>query len=292
MDNARKYGYKFEILWGYKFKPKNIFKGYIDNLYQLRIEYPRTHPLNLIGKLLLNSLYGRFGMKDNFPDITIFNSFKSFKKFYDTHNEDIIDFTGLGTKIIVTHRSENKDNHNMLYNNIETHNVNIAIAAAITAYARIHMSQFKNNPNFTLYYSDTDSIYINKPLPDYMIDSKILGKMKLENILTDGIFLAPKVYYLETIEGSNIYKVKGLKHIIELTKDDFENLLVKQSILQKLQTKWIKNISDGNIEIINEIYTLQVTDNKRKLIYHDNNLINTIPYIINDKKRSNKFIDR
>jgi DNA polymerase elongation subunit (family B) len=125
----------------------------------------------------------------------------------------------------------------MLYGNLEIHNVNVAIAAAITAYARIHMSQFKNNPNFNLYYSDTDSIYIDRPLPPEFISNTKLGKLKLENVLNDAIFLAPKVYYLETEDGKTIYKVKGLKHIIELNKVDFENLLFKQSILQKFQNK-------------------------------------------------------
>jgi hypothetical protein len=70
-----------------------------------------------------------------------------------------------------------------------------------------------------------------------------------------------------------------------LTKIDFENLLFKQSILEKFQDKWIKNLTEGNIEIKNEMYTLQVTDNKRELIYDNNNqLINTIPYIINENK--------
>jgi DNA polymerase elongation subunit (family B) len=125
----------------------------------------------------------------------------------------------------------------MLYTNLESHNVNVAIAAAITAYARIHMSQFKNNPNFNLYYSDTDSIYIDRPLPPEFISSTELGKLKLENVLIDAIFLAPKVYYLETEEGKVIYKVKGLKHEVELTKIDFEQLLYKQSFLQKFQDK-------------------------------------------------------
>ena len=44
------------------------------------------------------------------------------------------------------------------------HNINIEIASPITAYARIHMSQFKNNKKYKLFYSDTDSIYINKKL--------------------------------------------------------------------------------------------------------------------------------
>jgi hypothetical protein len=36
--------------------------------------------MNLIAKLLLNSLYGRFGMDDNFVDITIL-SLKAYEKF-------------------------------------------------------------------------------------------------------------------------------------------------------------------------------------------------------------------
>ena len=36
--------------------------------------------MNLIAKLLLNSLYGRFGMVDSFVDITIL-SLKAYEKF-------------------------------------------------------------------------------------------------------------------------------------------------------------------------------------------------------------------
>jgi len=53
-----------------------------------------------------------------------------------------------------------------------THNINIGIAAAVTAYARTHMSQFKNNSNYNLYYSDTDSIYIDSPL-DISLSQKL-----------------------------------------------------------------------------------------------------------------------
>jgi uncharacterized protein YuzE len=155
-------------------------------------------------------------MEDSFPDITVFNDFKTFKVFYDEHNDDIIDFIELGDKVLVKYRSELLDQQTMLYGNLETHNTSIAIASSITAYARIHMSQFKNNPDFILYYTDTDSAYINKPLPKHLVNSKTLGKMKLEKIINKAIFLAPNVYYLETIDGKVIYKVKGLKHGVEL----------------------------------------------------------------------------
>ena len=64
MNNALKYGYKFNILWGYTFEKDNVFKEYVDFLYILRQQYPKTDPMNFIAKILLNSLYGRFGMDD------------------------------------------------------------------------------------------------------------------------------------------------------------------------------------------------------------------------------------
>ena len=272
MDNAIKNGYQIEILWGYKFEKDNIFKEYVEFLYNLRIQYPKSHPLNYIAKILLNSLYGRFGMDDNFTDVNII------------HKDHIADFENKYLDLIIS-KTELEDyfliESKLILELIEDesiHNVSIAIAAAITAYARIHMTQFKNNHDFILYYSDTDSIYVDRPLPDYLVNDTILGKLKLEYICKKAIFLAPKVYYLQTEDGRVIYKVKGLSHNISLTKQEFSSLLNKENFLEKLQIKWRKNLNLGNISVINQLYTLKITDNKRKLIYNnDNKLIGTTP---------------
>src|SRR5437868_11184061 len=55
--------------------------------------------------------------------------------------------------------------------------VNIAIASAITAGARVFMSAFKNNPDLELDYSDTDSLVIDKELPKHLVGDK-LGQLK------------------------------------------------------------------------------------------------------------------
>src|SRR5947208_7592892 len=176
--------------------------------------------MNFIAKILLNSLYGRFGMDDNFTEANVIHK-DYIADFESKFLDNILSIENLGEyKLVICKLNE--------INEEATHNVSIGIAAAITAYARIHMSQFKNNPNLKLYYTDTDSIYIDKPLPDHLVSNTILGKMKLKYILNDAIFLAPKVYYLETIDDQVIYKVKDLKHEVELTKTDFENLLFKQ----------------------------------------------------------------
>ena len=39
---------------------------------------------------------------------------------------------------------------------------NVAIASAITAYARIEMMKYKTLPDINVYYTDTDSIFVDK----------------------------------------------------------------------------------------------------------------------------------
>jgi len=293
--NAEKYGYKFEILWGYTFEKGYIFKDYIDNLYNLRLQYSKDNPMNLICKLLLNSLYGRFGMDDSFifsqiiskKDYPNFEKQKGFK-------ESIQDLIDLGDNYLVQLKNPQVGIKTDLDNGFETHNVNIAIAAAVTAYARVHMSQFKNNPILpNLYYSDTDSCYFDGPLPNHFISSTILGKLKLEGIYDKTLFLAPKVYALEnSLIGESITKIKGLtkESIINnnITLDSLELLLNKDYKLVFNQNKWFKHISNANISVLKQLYTLQVTGNKRKLIYDKNDkLINTIPFYLVDSNIDN-----
>jgi DNA polymerase type B, organellar and viral len=262
MDNAIKYGYKFNILWGYTFNRDNIFKDYVEYLYSLRLNYPKSDPLNYIAKILLNSLYGRFGMDDNFTEVNIIHK-DFYSDFENRFFENILQTQDLGDYKLVTYKTFEE-----IEDEESTHNVSIGIASAITGYSRIHMSQFKNNPEINLYYTDTDSVYTDSNIDENLIDAKILGKLKLENICKDALFLAPKMYCLLTEDNELIYKVKGLKHEVELTMKDFDQLLYKDVFIKKSQTKWMRDLSLGKIKLLESVYTLKVTDNKRELIYN------------------------
>lgn len=89
-------------------------------------------------------------------------------------------------------------------------NISVSIAAAVTASARIHMSQFKTMNDITLYHTDTDSIDISKPLPSKYI-GKELGKMKLEHVFNEAMFLAPNVYGGGITDSYEYIKIKGFK---------------------------------------------------------------------------------
>jgi DNA polymerase elongation subunit (family B) len=251
MDNAIKYGYEFKIIKGYKFDRGRPFEEFINDLYKIRLDYPKSDPMNYCSKLIMNSLYGRFGMNDTYNDIKIVNK-KTLEGIIKNNDENYVikDIFNLGSSIadleknieseefiIHLEKSENQKVKSSINNLFETHNINIAIASFITAYARIHMSQFKNNKEFKLFYTDTDSVYINKPLNDELVDSKLLGKMKLEYIIKKSVFLAPKLYCLFTEDGEFITKTRGLSHNIKLKFEDYENLLFKDSEIIKNQTK-------------------------------------------------------
>lgn len=64
---------------------------------------------------------------------------------------------------------------------------------ATSSSARIHMSQFKNRDDYILYYTDTDSLHVDKLLPKEFISDKELGKLKVESINEKAVYIAPKI---------------------------------------------------------------------------------------------------
>ena len=73
MDRAIELGYKCKILLGYRFDKANVFGPLITKLYNLRTSYLKSYPMNLIAKLLMNSVYGKLGKPSNQPIVRIFN---------------------------------------------------------------------------------------------------------------------------------------------------------------------------------------------------------------------------
>jgi DNA polymerase type B, organellar and viral len=245
--------------------------------------------MNLIAKLLMNSLYGRWAMSDNFKEINIVDE-SNYKSFENKNINKIISIDQLGKKYIVTLDKDYTDI--LLDNGSINHNVNVAIASAVTSYARIHMSQFKNNSDYKLFYSDTDSIYINKPLSSDLVSATELGKIKLEGIYEKGVFLAPKVYALK-FGKSELLKIKGIKKdaLSNIKFKDLEDLLIRDSKLEILQDKWFKSFDLGTITIKDQLYTLKVTSNKRTLVYNSNNILyNTHPFELDLVKFKYKFL--
>jgi hypothetical protein len=163
------------------------------------------------------------------------------------------------------------------------------------------MSKYLADLGITIYYTDTDCIVVDKPLPDWLVGDDI-GLFKLEWKFIEAVFLAPKVYSGKYIDKDNTIKtvtrIKGYKNVCQVCKfsenqvtfDQMFSLLNKDSTLQLTHDKWTRHLNEGYIKIHDQIYNLTVTSNKRKIIRdYSGRFVSTKPYIINmDKEILNK----
>ena len=286
MDNAIRKGYKFTIIRGYEFEKGYIFKDYVDAMYNLRMLYSKGDPMNYVAKLLMNSLYGKFGMKSTSTKVEIFNTnfdedLALFNDLIENLAPSIQDWIKIDDHLIVIREVKNySGDDDDSYHGLD---VNVAISAAITAGGRMWMSTIIDNNNFTVYYSDTDSIVIDKFLPADLVGTA-LGQFKLEHVIKRAVFLAPKVYGLITENGEEIIKIKGIKPeaLKDLHVQDLEALLIKDSSREVLQEKWFKKMFEGSITINDVAYNLKTTSNKRQTIYVNDVFEYTKPYNYND----------
>jgi hypothetical protein len=149
------------------------------------------------------------------------------------------------------------------------------------------MSIFKTNSKLEILYSDTDSLDLEETLNSEYVGTK-LGEMKLEHIFDEAIFLGPKMYGGKTSEYEYV-KIKGLKNPIAF--DELKPLLQKGSSLEVEQEKWYSDFSNAQFHVKDELYTLMVTDNKRKLVYSEGEngeFIDTKPLLLENGVLVNK----
>lgn len=156
LENAEKFGYKYKILRGYLFDSGRPFKEYVNHIYQIRLDNVKGTPLNLIAKLLLNSLFGRFGIKPLIDSTSIIDLI-DLDNYIDSYLvKDVVHLED--DKCIVTYSlySDPKD----FYEGEQKTRKNISLPISIftTSYGRIHITKYMNRDDLELYYSDTDSL--------------------------------------------------------------------------------------------------------------------------------------
>ena len=183
---------------GWKFKGSiGLFSNYIDKWNQVKMDASKNgnKGMRTLAKLMLNALYGKFGLN---PIV---------RSKYPYYDDGVIKF---------------------VYGEKETREpIYIAVASFITAYARYKTITTAQKMYKYFVYSDTDSIHINIDVPekilsmsedelsqltthdliemgvdlpsDFDVDPVMLGAWKLESVFSRARFIRQKCY----IEDSN-----------------------------------------------------------------------------------------
>ena len=230
-----------EIVRVYKYalyEKHSIFKEYVDFFYSLKEKYAKENNVAFkqIAKLFLNSLYGKFGQRT-----------RLFECIGECEHEDgyevVID---LETGERTTYRYLNGEVWVESKDYIEGNNSMVAIASAVTAYARCYLwSLIKKAGIENVFYVDTDSLIVNeegfKRLQD-LLDEYKLGYLKVEGVSENVEIRNAKDYTF----GEET-KRKGIKKdAVEIARNKF-----KQVQFERLRTAWRKGR-------VNEVYVLEV----------------------------------
>lgn len=175
--------FDLEFMGGYMMRGKyGLFSDYIDYWYGVKSEAKKNgnKAMSQIAKLMLNSLYGKFGS----------NPRKRSKYPYYNHEKDIVSYS-LGVQEVTTGGY-------------------VPMAAFITSYCRDKIIRAANSCGERFIYADTDSIHIiGEDEPDIDIDEYRLGAFKLESEFMEAQFHRAKCY-IESIDGKLDKKCAGL----------------------------------------------------------------------------------
>jgi hypothetical protein len=291
-------GYKIKVIKGYTFnKEMNVFDEYVKDLYKTKSV--STGSIRTIVKSLLNNLLGRFGINIKKPITEIVDDDKLnlllstrevisppisvtdqdylvtyypdlSKYMCEAHELDYIKILNLKSNVDIETNKEFKD-------------ASVAIAAAITSYARIYMSNIKLDilkSGGSIYYMDTDSIVTDKPLREDLV-GKDLGQFKLEFKVKEGYFISSKTYCLVLNDGSTVIKTKGL-FSNSLTLNDFINMY-KGINVKGIKQNTVTSYEKGSVIIGEKGVNLNHNAfKKREKIYKNNIWVDTRPLSYNN----------
>ena len=240
LEQALKDKYKAQIFYGINFpessnvdSPK-LFENYVTHFYNKKKNAKDNVEKN-IAKLMLNSLYGKFGQKDIENRIKFVSKDEANKILKGYH---VSYFAGISDEnVLIKYSSKLNEKLRRIYSKedkliqFETNFKKdrgvvsaVQISCAIAAYARLSINPFKNIISNKLYYSDTDSLVLEKKLTENIV-GKELGQWKLEAIIKKGIFIRPKLYSYFTEDGI-LKKVASGVDYNKLNYEDYKHWLM------------------------------------------------------------------
>lgn len=281
---AREIGYTIIPINGYLFEKKEgLFKDYVNSLFESRSNAKKmgNNALSYVYKLLMNSLYGRFGIS---PQSTITEMCDLAKRNILIRSASFISEVNFRENLFMVSYLSNTEKDPTSWD--APRNSAVQLSAAITASARIYMYKYISRED--CYYTDTDSIVLGNPLPEEDVSSSVLGKLKLEDQILMGYFLAPKCYCYSTEESEGTMKVikfKGAgKSVItpEWFSEQYAN--PSRSLTETVTHSFRPNWKELEVERKDSPITLRTVQNTKRVFLFNKNQewVGSDPLYIND----------
>jgi len=233
-----------EFAW---YRQDDIFSSFIDEFYNLRMTYRNEHNTGFeaICKLIINSLYGKFGQTGITQTIIGSCPYDEIWNMPQLHAQtgQRSTQTALGGSVYETSQDG------------ESYHAMPAIAAHVTANARLYLwSLMQKAGRENVYYCDTDSLIVNRMgyyNLERMIDENKLGMLKVETQSPWLIVNAPKDYEMEGRK-----KIKGIRNnAIDMGDGKF------------MQEQWVKLAGLIRQGFASGYTSKEITKQQQRIIY-------------------------
>nr|QWO71407.1 DNA polymerase [Termitomyces sp. K2P1] len=283
---------KIQVHHGYKMeKSKDLFSKFVEKYSKIKImaEKEGNNAKRSTAKLILNSLYGRLGLKyepykidfvsSSVADLISINHEVIDRLSFDNYIE-LIKYTTAPSEIL---KELNREEYNKLKSKTDLNGEHVVrsltIPAMITSHGSIAMNPFLNIPDNPCYYTDTDSLFLKSPLDDKYVGTE-LGKFSFKGLAKRAYFISPKTYCLIMEDDSIIIKCKGLNKKL-LNENHFKELLSGKNVTIDTR-KIFTNLKKGTGGIKSMNFTIKPEINNRKSIKGEHLNFETEPFHVID----------
>uniref|UniRef100_A0A896Z6L8 Probable DNA polymerase n=1 Tax=Coniophora puteana TaxID=80637 RepID=A0A896Z6L8_9AGAM len=263
------YGYKFEIVCGVNFpdscEANELFGKFVDSLYELK-STAKDSVTRSVSKLILNSVYGKFGQRENENVIAVMEKTKAEALILKNHINYVAEIND--NFVLVKYGARINERLRSIYLSEQSEDLisnsftkargipsAVQISAIISSYARASINPFKNLENVKVIASNTDSLILDTKLPENLINNN-LGSWKLEHEFIQGIFVRPKLYCYTDINTIELIRKAAGVDANKLKYADYEKLAKGISITTE-QKIFSVNWQNLTVEIKNQTIKLQ-----------------------------------
>ena len=249
--------------------------------------------MRALAKFILNNIWGYLGKRTDYEESQFVENLSDLLKLTENPNKDI-------TRMIITNNSKALLVTWKPLTEPFNRTGNVALAACVTAYARIALYKvIARYPNNTVYF-DTDSIFLL--LPNCIqppISSGVLGGLKNEILdkwgsnakLNSFCSLGPKAYYYTVVDSatnnvlSEVIHLKGIK-LNKPTQDKITSSIIRSLINPKRDKSVVKtdqhlirkNIFESKVWNNNLQKAIQFQSEKRFIPIANNPYIASFPH--------------